>query len=253
MATAVRLRLRLRLRWPPPLAGGPSVEGKDHAALAVAAFAGAAWAGAHYFGLRPLSAVEACLGVVVAAGSGLAPDLDEKHSRAGRASPLSWFPIYGGHRQRTHWLSTVATVAAVAVLCQSNRTASAVLVGVACCMGGAALSRLLRGGGVLLCVPFGVAMATAAYRWVPGGWWLVAAVAVPYASHIAGDVPTPGGLPLWGPWSKRKVSLHLFKVGGPAEHLVVAPLVHGLALWSLYAVFYPTVMTWAHRSLAGAR
>jgi membrane-bound metal-dependent hydrolase YbcI (DUF457 family) len=215
--------------------------------LGVAAFAGAVWAGGHYFHMAPLTPAQVVLGTAVAVGAALAPDLDERHSLAGHDNPVSWFPIYGGHRQRTHWLLTAAVVALVAVLCQHDRAATAVLVGFTSCTGGAAVSRRLRSAGALLCVPYGVVLGEAAYRWVPGGWWLVAAVAFPYASHLlVGDLFTPGGEPLLGPFSKRKVSLPLFHVGGLVEALVVTPLVAGVALWSAYVAFFPVIVAFAH-------
>ncbi len=227
--------------------------GRNHAALGVAAFAGAAWAGGHVVGLPAMTAYQAGFGVAVAAGAALAPDLDEAHSLGGHANPVSLLAIFGGHRRRTHCLLAVAAVAALAVVCASDRLAAAIVVGFAACTGGAVLSRRLSGGGALLCVPFGIAVGDAAFRWVPGGWWLVAAVAFPYASHLVGDGLTPGGLPLFLPFSQRKVSLHLFRTGHAVEHLVVTPVVGLLALASLYAAFSSTAAGFAHDMLAALR
>ena len=235
--------------------------GRNHAALGAGAFAGTAWVATHYLGLGPLSLAQVTLGVVVAAGAALAPDIDEPHSLAGRDNPMSllgypvlrrgrdawtrcwlaWRPLFGAHRCRTHYLVAVAGVALAALVCSWSRPAGSVLVGVAACTGGGALSRRLAGAGWLLCIPFGVTVGYGCWRWVPGGWWLWAAVAVPYASHLLGDAMTPHGVPFWGPWNRHCYSMHLFRSGQSGERLIVTPLVHLAAGWAAYQAFAPTI------------
>ncbi|MDQ1427023.1 MAG: hypothetical protein QOK39_499 [Acidimicrobiaceae bacterium] len=217
------------------------VIGPNHAACGVAAYGGSVWAGTHLLGFGRLGVAQATLGAVVALGASLAPDLDEPHSMAGHANPLAHLGVFGGHRRRTHCLVAVAVVAAAAVVCGGSRAATAGLVGLAACTGGGVLSRALRGGGWLLCVPFGVAVGWACYRFVPGGWWLSAAVSLPYASHLVGDGLTPGGVPWLLPFSQRRWSLSLFRTGRAVELLLVTPAVHLLAGWAVYAAFAPTV------------
>lgn len=224
--------------------------GRDHAALGITTFGAAAWVGATQLGLPALTAPQAALGIVVSAGAALAPDLDERHSTAGRDNPISWLPLFGGHRRRTHCLLAVALVAGVAVLCQLGHDSTVILVGFAACTGAGVLLRRLSGLGVVLGVPFGIAGGWVAANYVPGGWWLIAAVAIPYASHLVGDGVTPGGLPLLLPFSQRKFSAHLFRTGGVGERLVVSPLLHLLELWALWAAFMGTATAYATTTIA---
>jgi membrane-bound metal-dependent hydrolase YbcI (DUF457 family) len=215
--------------------------GRNHAACGLGAYGAAAWAGTHLLGLGRLNVAQVSLGAVAAAGAALAPDLDEAHSLAGHANPLAQLRVFGGHRRRTHCLAAVVAVSVLAVVCARSREASAFLVGVAACTGGGVISRTLRGGGWLLCVPFGVAAGLVCYHSVPGGWWLSAAVSLPYASHLVGDGLTPGGLPWLLPVSGRRWSLPLFRTGQLGERLIVTPLVHLAAGWAVYQAFAPTV------------
>lgn len=156
--------------------------GRNHAAIGVASFAGATWAGTHLFHLGALDAHQAVAGTVVAIGAALAPDLDEAHSTAGGSNPISDLPIFGGHRRRSHCIAAVAAVTAVALACATNIDPTAIAAG------------------AVPCVPFGALFGYATARWVHPGWWLIAAVAVPYFSRLLGDTITPGGVPCSCPY-----------------------------------------------------
>lgn len=69
----------------------------------------------------------------------------------------------------------------------------------------------------------GVAIAAAAFLWVPLGGWVPAAVAVGVVSHDLTDVLTKGPFRLFWPLPWR-VSLGLFTTGHTGERLVVAPI-----------------------------
>jgi membrane-bound metal-dependent hydrolase YbcI (DUF457 family) len=232
--------------------------GTNHAALGVTVFCGAVWAGQSYLGLPHLTVAQGALGGIVAVGSALAPDLDEGHSLASTATGANATGLRrlaGGHRRRTHCIIAVAVVAALTVACSSNRTASAILVGFGATAGAAVISRRLRHAGALLCIPFGTVVGEASFHWVPGGWWLLVAVALPYASHLLGDGVTEDGVPLWmglqflglpKRFTHRKFALHLFHVGRRPERLIVTPALHILSAWAAYCAFAPTVTAAAH-------
>lgn len=221
--------------------------GRDHSALGLAAYAGGCWEGVHRFGLPHLTIPQMALGAIVAIGASLAPDIDEKGSYAGRDNPLSFLPIFGGHRQRTHWLATCVGVIALAygIYVLGNDLAMAIMAGFCACTGASVLWKKLGILGKPGTVAFGVAVGWAAVHYhVHDGWWLVPAVGLAYLSHPLGDWPTPGGVPLLGPWVKHNFSLHLFKVGKAGEQIVVWPATHLLAGFAAWEAFEPTAWAW---------
>lgn len=65
----------------------------------------------------------------------------------------------------------------------------------------------------------------------PSCWWVGAAVGAGWLVHILGDALTPEGVPLWGPWSRRRVRvLGLVRTGGRVEVLVRGVLWVGLVV-----------------------
>jgi len=66
--------------------------GYNHGMLGVAAFGASTWYAEHVVHLPALGIGDLAMGVVVAAGSALAPDLDEHESLAGRANPIRTCP-----------------------------------------------------------------------------------------------------------------------------------------------------------------
>lgn len=209
--------------------------GTNHAGVGLAAFAGAVWAGTHYGHLGALSPAEAGMGLLVAAGAALAPDLDEKHSISGHANPISRLPIFGGHRQRTHCLLAVVLVAGITAACDLNHIAAGVLVGIMSIGGAAVLSRAYGRLGAFGSCMVGLGAAYATYRWVPLGWWLYAAIVAPYFSHLIADQPWQ--LPLFLPFSKRRSKFALWRVGSEFERVIVRTVVWVGAVVSLYEAF----------------
>jgi len=219
--------------------------GRNHGAIGIAAFGGSVWFGEHTLHLSTLTLAQAALGVVVAAGTALAPDLDESESLGGRANPISELPLFGGHRTRTHTLLTAAAVLTIVLLCERNVIATAIFVGFMSCMGGSILSSRLRYAGAWLSVPFGVLMGLLSYYSVHAGWWLTAAVALPYVSHLLADSLTKGGVPLLMPFTKHRFTLGLMRTGRLAEQILTLPIA-AIAAAAGWVAFRPSVVIWLH-------
>ena len=220
--------------------------GYNHGMLGVAAFGASTWYAEHVIHLPALGIGDLAMGVVVAAGSALAPDLDEHESLAGRANPISDLPIFGGHRTRTHTLMTAALVVLVTLLCERDRTATAALVGFFACTGGSVLFATARRGGALVSVPFGVLAGYLSYHYLGAGWWLIAAVAVPYLSHLLADSLTVGGVPLLMPFTRRRFSVGLMKTGHLAERVVFTPLIMVGAVAACWVACEPAIQQVGH-------
>jgi membrane-bound metal-dependent hydrolase YbcI (DUF457 family) len=178
----------------------------------------------------------------------LAPDLDEHESLGGRANPISELPIFGGHRTRTHTLLAVVLVTAATLACEHFVLATAVLVGFMACMGGAVVSRDLRQAGAFLSVPFGALAGYLSYHFVHAGWWLTAAVALPYLSHLMADSLTKGGVPWLMPLTKHDFTLGLMKTGHFLEQAVFTPLFMVAAAAASWVAFRPTVQVLVHQA-----
>ena len=220
--------------------------GYNHGMLGVAAFGASTWYAEHVVHLPALGIGDLAMGVVVAAGSALAPDLDEHESLAGRANPISDLPIFGGHRTRTHTLMTAALVVAVTLLCERDRTATAALVGFFACTGGSVLFATARHWGALVSVPFGLLAGYLSYHYLSAGWWLIAAVALPYLSHLLADSLTVGGVPLLMPFTRRRFSLGLMKTGHLVERAFFTPLIMAAAVVASWVVFRPALQGLTH-------
>jgi len=206
--------------------------------LGIAGFGASVWYGEHSLHLHALGLPDLAMGMAVAAGTALAPDLDEHQSLGGRANPISDLPLFGGHRTRTHTLFAAAVVLGLALLCQRDRAAMAVFVSFMACTGSSVLLATVRRAGCFLSVPLGGLAGYVSYRYLSAGWWLTAAVALPYLSHLVADAVTVGGVPLLMPFTRRRFSLGLMKTGHLAERLVCTPLISlatGAAVWVLLA------------------
>lgn len=83
----------------------------------------------------------------------------------------------------------------------------------------------------------GAVVGVAAWWW-GWPWWVPAGVVLGWLVHIAGDVLTLGGVPVWLPWSDRLVRLGWFRTGGWVETWVVTPL-----LWVAAALLLVGVVT----------
>jgi hypothetical protein len=92
------------------------------------------------------------------------------------------------------------------------------------------LDRALEGAGEIAA---GVAIAAAAFAWVPLGWWVPAAVAIGVLSHDLTDLLTKGPIRFLWPLP-FEMSLGLFVTGHRRERLIAGPVMlvaAGLLLW----------------------
>lgn len=202
--------------------------GRTHTAFGLAAYGGALIAAEH-LGVH-VTVPQLAAGTVVAAGSALAPDLDEAGSTPGRALPLSHLPIFGGHRTRTHTIAAVVTIGLAAVICSHWVDATAALSALMATMGATWASSFVRRHGALVALAAGSVLGVVVAKVVGDGAWLVLAVPLPYLSHLLGDAMTPGGVPLFMPGLDCKWSLNLFRTGKTAERALISPLVTVLAI-----------------------
>lgn len=183
----------------------------------------------------------------VAAGASVIPDLDHPDSR-----PSAHFGIVskmvargvsqaaGGHRMATHsalfavLLGAVTFAVAYAPL-SVGRWIAAVACGF-CCSVGLALVGPSMGFRVSSWASLVFALGT--------GWWVwsryedlafVLPVIAAYGVivHIACDMVTRGGVPLFWPFSRRRIALGLFAVGGPGERVAsfIGFVLLALASW----------------------
>lgn len=200
-------------------------------AVASPAALGLAIPGVHH----PITVAGVLGGALVAAGAALTPDIDHQSATTahslpiiGRATATTVSKLSGGHRNGTHSLLSLPIVA-LAAWALSFATVA-----------------LPQAGGPALVLPLGIGIATAALAcfalkalkaakswgvaWAAGvvfgllvmllPWkaeeWAPAAIVIGYATHLAGDLLTVGGLPLLWPF-KPKLPRSLRKT--PVRHV----------------------------------
>lgn len=172
----------------------------------------------------------------IAAGASVLPDLDHPDSR-----PSSHFGVVsrlvakgvstaaGGHRMATHsalfaLVLAGLTYSIVWLPSTVGQWCASLACGFCCSV---ALALIAPSFGIR--IPTTVALIAA----VLAGWWtwirfdeikwllpVIAAYGV--TMHIACDLVTRGGVPLFWPFTKRRIALNLFTVGGAGERVVSA-------------------------------
>jgi membrane-bound metal-dependent hydrolase YbcI (DUF457 family) len=209
------------------------VNGKNHAILGVASFAGAVYIGTRHLGLADPSAGQMVAGTVVAIGASLSPDADEGHSTASRGlGPIGTVVrlFAGGHRGRTHSPLIAVGMFGLCWLAMQGWGNGWLFAGLCAFMvaaGAPFISNTLidKKVGWPISITAGlITLAGIRYFDIQPDWWLYAAIPVPYLLHMVGDTPTPAGVPWFHPLSKRKFGFGLFKSGGKFEQIVVTPL-----------------------------
>lgn len=232
---------------PPSATHGLSMNGLNHAISGLAAYAGALLTGATVFHQTVPTPGTVAMGAIVAVGAGLAPDIDERHSKASQAAGALGSVARlatGAHRTRTHW--PMLTIPLLTAWCWylinvvGPGWAFGITCGVLLAVGWpfvavAVLPRNIEGIFAVVSIPAGIYLAWYLHRHgVEPSWWLYAAVPVPYLAHIIGDTPTPAGIAWLGPVSSHKFSAHLFHSGGTVENSIVTPLLLALNAWLLW-------------------
>lgn len=213
------------------------MNGLNHGISGLAAYSAGLLIGHSAFGLTYPGPVVVLIGAAVAVGAGLAPDIDEKHSKASQSAGALGAVARvatGSHRTRTHW--PLITIPLLTYWCWWLMATAgpgwpfAITCGVLIALGWpfiavAVLPRNIEKIIAVASIPAGagIAWAIQSHGLIPG-WWLYAAVPAPYLAHIVGDTPTPAGIAWIGPFSKRAISAHLFHSGGFVELRIVTPL-----------------------------
>lgn len=185
-------------------------------------------------------------GTGMAAGAALLPDLDHHRGTASSAwGPLTrmfgklvgW--VCGGHRKGTHTLAAVIIVAAL-VKAALYLTVPALVVVVASLAGLAfiAWEDVIPGRWERLW-PVNLAVSAGFAWWAVASLdlsWLPAAVAIGWLAHLAGDLVTDGGVPLFAPATGYRFKLTKLNTGGTWETAVAFVLVAAIGALSLATV-----------------
>lgn len=216
------------------------MRGQDHALFGLAAYEGALLLGHAKFNLDWPGALTLGIGAAAAIGAGLAADIDEKHSISSQGAGLFGAlarvitSAAGGHRTVTHY--PLLWVGGLSLLCWGligggvSGTWLGVTLGIFVALGFPFLigpKRRSHLGPLLDVLTIAVAVGTwwlVQHYGVTAGWWLFAALPVPYLAHMVGDTPTPQGVPWLFPLSRRRLGFNLFHSGGSFETTVITPL-----------------------------
>ena len=198
-----------------------------------------------------LSVPAAVLGTAVCTGASILPDIDHPDSTVSNVyGPItrgfSWVVARatGGHRRGTHSIAGVALLALlaqVAVMYRHNVLAQVALCAVLV-LALAGVIRLLKIPGWIDDVaPIPVVLAVVMLTDVDLSV-VPPALALGCLVHIAGDVVTLQGCPLWWPMSGENVRLAWFRTNGTCERRVVVPIVMLLIgaeiLWKVVAFLH---------------
>lgn len=210
--------------------------GRTHALTGIAAGVGTTY-------LIDVPLITAVLGSVLCAGAALAPDIDHRESTVTKSfGPVTQVLSYlvrmisGGHRAGTHsilGIVLIGTLAQFGVMFRHVPGASIPARVVLCvllilCFGG--VIRLLKIPGWFDdLAPIPIVISIVCFTAIDLSivpWVLMLGCAV----HVAGDVVTKAGCPLWWPLSAERVRFPLFRAGGSFEYQVVTPVVVALII-----------------------
>lgn len=226
------------------------MNGANHALSGVAAYGAALLVGTSTFDQPMPSTGTVVVGTVVAVGAALAADIDEQNSKASQSAGLAGSVLRlftGSHRTRTHWpLVAVPALAAwcwFLILHAGAGWPFAVTCGVLVAVGWPfAVSAVVPKRNEKFLAAFSIPAGAALAWWlatngIEPGWWLFAAIPVPYFAHLLGDSPTPAGIAWFGPFSQRRISAGLFRSGGTFELSVVTPLLFVAIAWVTWRLY----------------
>ena len=176
------------------------------------------------------------VGVVLTAGAAVLPDIDHPDATCARSFgfitwTFAWLVehVSGGHRHGTHSLVGIAAFSAAAYAADAYRQVPAgkIALGLLLTLVIASALRALKIGGHwadLIAIGGAAALIWSGYG-VAGVPW---AIAIGTATHIAGDMLTDQGVPLFWPLSRQHVRVLpeplAFTTGTRPERWFVAPL-----------------------------
>ncbi|GAA1664007.1 metal-dependent hydrolase [Fodinicola feengrottensis] len=184
--------------------------------------------------VTPIGVPELLAGAVVTAGAALLPDCDHPSATVARtfgwptrqlARGIAW--VSGGHRKGTHaiWAVPITGALAQATVVGGHWIPYLPTIAVVLAIGlglrglgwthGGTLANI---GTFLFCAGAAVLATIAGVHWA----WVGASYALGVAAHIAGDVMTKEGVPLFYPLSKHRFSGSPMPTGGLREKWLVA-------------------------------
>lgn len=205
--------------------------GYQHALGGAAAWLAVAPAVDAAVGLTP---AQTALGVVLAAGGGMVPDLDQRGSTIGRtygpitnvlARIVGW--LAGGHRNGTHSIPGLLVLAAITWATAVGMHAPYLVTWIVLGVGFRGLrmkGRHRAWSRVSLMVGCGivtVGLASASLDVLPP---LLVAVPVGAVSHVLLDMLTPERCPLFWPFSKHRYGVGLVTTDSPRSSPIVTAL-----------------------------
>jgi membrane-bound metal-dependent hydrolase YbcI (DUF457 family) len=179
------------------------------------------------------SMTEAVTGLIVGSCAALLPDIDHPSSTVSRTfGPLSqgfahlWSRLMGGHRAGTHCIAGILALGAVSWLCVSNRhnvVAMSVLSAILIVTLAAGVRTFRIPGWLDDVAPVPIVLGLVCFTDVDLSA-VPAALMLGCAVHVAGDCLTNSGCPIFWPFSRERLSMHLFSTGKWAETWIVYPL-----------------------------
>lgn len=152
-----------------------------------------------------------------------------EHMLTGVAAGLATAPVVGGlHPPNIPvWVLAVTAASYLPDIDHRNSTVTRLLV--ATRLASWVLRRGATHRGFTHSALFAAALG-AATGWGTGWWWLGVAITVGCLTHDAGDMLTPGGVPILWP-VKWRVKLGLFTTGGIMERAIVPAGLVALIVW----------------------
>lgn len=198
-------------------------------------------------GLAPDHAATLAAGGVIAAGGAMLPDLDHPSASISRSlGPITGLlarltsVLSGGHRQWTHtlWFVLLVFAAMYALGRFAGETGALIVTFLMSALALDALHLTPRKHPVAWTVVM-AGLITAVVAWMsPAGdySWIAWPMAIGVFMHLAGDVLTPGGLPLL-PWKGRFSLPVLPSTGGFMETGLLTPIMV-LAVFVIVLVRY---------------
>jgi len=204
--------------------------GRTHAVSGTLAFGGATLAYA-------FSVPELIIGVVIATGASMMPDLDHPNATMTKSlGPLSWVAnliivvIFGGHRKGTHSIAfaVVVGIGAQIALTYRHELAGGIALSVLMSLAVGSLVRLFKIKGWaddlagIAVSPAVVFLTDIDLRMVPP------ALMLGCLAHVAGDCLTDHGCPVLWPLSSKKWTVGLFSTGKFGEKIAFFVIVAGI-------------------------
>lgn len=187
-------------------------------------------------GARP-TATEMICGTVICAGAAMLPDIDHPQATVARAlGPVTWFvsraanKIFGGHRQGTHSLLFAFAMSFSVSYLLSGSYWRIIEFGLTFFFTSLCVRVLTETKGVICAVISG-GVASVMLISTTRPEWLAAAIGLGCILHIAADLVTTEGVPIFWPISKTTIRFPVVGHTGGTREQVVAWLAGVVTVW----------------------